>query len=297
MVPDVHVVLSAPLDFSQSLLTNVSGYFVAAQAGVLGIIALALALVSLIAQRENSTTDIRVYYHESLAFQIVASSLALLAILVIQLVWPLQALIHHLDLGITSLIFEYALLAFHLSWLLINLAAIAYFIATTFRFVQQSTRELLRERYTANIIFPYDLAQRLREQVYSNAAYDFGSLTGGVTSGGPTITFGFEHGKPHVVELTMTSKAPVILWDVRMNWVDWVVRRWSARCRVDVDTTASSTAAFGNQGPMLWFTPTFAFPMRCRIDLCKRRGGVPLTDLEKFVLWHAFHFRRIRNGI
>ena len=56
VVPDVHVVLSAPLDFSQSLLTNVSGYFVAAQAGVLGIIALALALVSLIAQRENSTT-------------------------------------------------------------------------------------------------------------------------------------------------------------------------------------------------------------------------------------------------
>ena len=116
----------------ETLLLSVSGYFLAAQAGALGVITLALALVTLIAQRQTSATDIALYYHESMAFQIVASSVALLAILAAQLLWPLQLLLHRLSLGSQHFIFEFGLLGIHLAWLLMNLAAIAYFIDTTF---------------------------------------------------------------------------------------------------------------------------------------------------------------------
>ena len=85
-----------------ALLLSVSGYFLAAQAGALGVITLALALVTLIAQRQTSATDIALYYHESMAFQIVASSVALLAVLVVQLLWPLQLLLHQLILVVRT---------------------------------------------------------------------------------------------------------------------------------------------------------------------------------------------------
>ena len=287
---------SAPLLFNNSLLVNVSGYFIAAQVGVLGIIALALALVSLIAQRENSATDIRVYYHESLAFQIVASSLALLAILVVQLVWPLQMLIHYFGLGHESLAFEYFLQGVHLIWLTINLAAIAYFIATTFRFVQQSTRELLRERYTANVIFPHDLTQRLHETFYTNASNDIGNLGRQSSTGQPTATFGFDYGVPSIAEVTLTRKGSRVLWDIRMNWVGWVVRRWFERCRQAQEDTMSEPLLSAHLGPQLWFTPKFKFPIVDSIDLCKRRGGVPLTTFERLVLRHSFRFRRWHDG-
>ena len=287
---------SAPLVLDKMLLSSVSGYFIATQVGILGIVALALALVSLIAQRENSATDILVYYHESLAFQIVASSLALLAILVIQLIWPLQMVIHRIDLGMKTLVFEFGLLALHLVWLIVNLGAIAYFIATTFRFVQQSTRELLRERYTANVVFPRDLTSRLHESIYMNAAYDLSNIGNESAADHPTVTFGFDYGEPFLVELTLRNRASIVLWDVRMNWIRWVARRWSERCRKSPPNETAPTTLFANQEPLLWFTPNFAFPVRGRIDLCKRRGGVRFTAVEKLVLRHAFRFRRASNG-
>ncbi|MGE3710704.1 MAG: hypothetical protein AB7G35_13610 [Hyphomicrobiaceae bacterium] len=65
----------------KSLLTNVASYLITAQVGVLGVVSIAIGLVTIIAQRENASTDVQVYYHESLAFGVVASSIALLAVL------------------------------------------------------------------------------------------------------------------------------------------------------------------------------------------------------------------------
>jgi hypothetical protein len=70
----------------KGLITNVSSYLISTQVGVLGVVSIALALVTLIAQRDASSTDVQVYYHESLSFEIVASSVALLAVLCAQLV-------------------------------------------------------------------------------------------------------------------------------------------------------------------------------------------------------------------
>jgi hypothetical protein len=63
----------APAPDVKSIMLNVAGYLITAQVGVLGVITLALALVTLIAQRESASTDVKLYYHESLSFEIVAS--------------------------------------------------------------------------------------------------------------------------------------------------------------------------------------------------------------------------------
>ncbi|MCY3701359.1 MAG: hypothetical protein OXG16_01585 [Rhodospirillales bacterium] len=284
------------LFLNDSLLLSVSGYFVTTQVGALGIIALALALVSLIAQRENSATDIKVYYRESFAFEIVASSLALLCVLVIQLLWPFQTILHETGFGMRSLLFEYCLLVFHLCWLTVNLGAIAYFINVTFRFAQQSTRVQLRERYTANIVFPSDLAHRLQTMIYLNAAYNIDETDRDQAADLPTATFGHDFGEPCVVELEMRSRIPLVLRDVRMAWIRWAVRRWYTRCQTAAEEVSATRLGVDEVSPMLWFPPSFSHPIGGKIGLCIRRNGVPLTTVEKFVIRQAFEFRRHRDG-
>ena len=229
-LPIVSPIGSSPADFDFDTLFSVSGYFIAAQASVLGVISLALALVTLIAQRDNSSTDIKVYYHESLAFEIVASCVALLFVLATQLLWPLQSLLHRSEFGSPNLVFEYFLLAFHLGWLLLNLSAVSYFIATTFRFVHQSARESLRERYTRNVILPHDLFRRLRSHLYGIASTEFDAFDVDDANAQPIVTFGFDDGDHNTREVVTNFLRPAKLRDVRMLWVQWVLRRWSARC-------------------------------------------------------------------
>ncbi|MBC2664229.1 hypothetical protein H7F51_01715 [Novosphingobium flavum] len=286
---------SAPLSELKTLILYVSSYLLGAQIGVLGVISLSLALVTLIAQREGSATDVQVYYHESFSFELVASCVALAVVLCAQLLWPLQFLLHRLGLGTDLQIFKLSLLGVHLAWLLVNLAAVAYFIATTFRFVQQSARETLRERYTANVVLPRDLTQRLRDQLYSLATKN---LIGDEEEdrGRPTATFGFDFGAPWSVEIETPFDRPVVLHDVRMTWVRWVLRRWSARCeRAAGQQPAPALNGLGHQGPFIWFTCQMRGVLHGDVSWCRRRGGVPLTAFEKFVLRRAFIFRSSRD--
>jgi hypothetical protein len=94
--------LSTPGLDIKTLLTSVASYLISAQAGVLGVISIAIGVVALIASREGSWTDVQVYYHESLAFQVVASCIALLAVLCAQLLWPFQFLLHRFGEGTDS---------------------------------------------------------------------------------------------------------------------------------------------------------------------------------------------------
>jgi hypothetical protein len=280
---------SPPAIDIKALLLNASSYLISTQVGLLGVISLALALVTLIALREGSSTDVQVYYHESLAFELVASCMALLAVLCTQLLWPLQFLLHRFGLGTDLQVFKLSLLALHLGWLLLNLAAVAHFIATTFRFVQQSARELLRERYTANVVQPRDMAERLRQQLYGLAAKEL--LGGREDDEGvqPSFAFGFDD--PRTVEIETTFARSAVLYDVRMTWVRWVLRRWSARCIKVAGECARGRLELGHQGPLLWFTPHMDLPLQGTVGWCRRRMGVPLTAVEKIVLRRAFRFR------
>lgn len=279
-------------------IMSVSGYLLGAQIGLLSVISLALALVTLIAQREGSSTDVQVYYYESFSFELVASCVALAAVLCVQLFWPMQALLQWTGLGAGIATFKLSLLGAHLVWLLINMAGVAFFIATTFRFVQRSTRELLRERYTANVVMPRELTARLRRHMYASASQElFVPVDTNGRDERPSVTFGIELGEPRNVEIKTHFKRPMALIDVRMIWVRWVLRRWSKRCLINAVTQpASGIAGLRRQAPNICFTPHFDQALTGQVAWCRRRGGAPLTALERFVLRRAFVFRRLRNA-
>lgn len=278
------------------LIFEVSSYLGAVQVGLLAIISLPLALVTLIAQGEHSTIDVRIYYHQSFAFELVASCIALLAALSVQIVWPIQTLLEENFVSLGPQQSKIWLSGIHLAWLLMNLVGFAHFVAITFGFVQQSTRERLRKQYTANVVLPQEIAERLRQHLYglgSQEAVDPGSDD----ENQPGATFGFDFGPPYVVEGQAIFSKPVQLHDVHMIWVQWVVRRWAARCLANASKSAHPSApAFGYEAPRLWFTPRMDHPIQPgAVGWCRRRGGVPLTRVERFVLRRSFRFRAAVN--
>lgn len=281
-------VVGTPEDL-KSFILNVSSYLITAQVGVLGVISLALALVTLIAQRESSSVDVQVYYHESLSFEVVASCIALLAVLCGQLLWPAHFVAHWLGFGGQSQVFKLGLLAVHVTWLLLNLGGLAHFITVTFGFVQQSEREKLRERFTAHVILPAEMTRRFREQIYGAA--DMASLGGAAIGNAPSVFFGHDFGEPYDEEIVATFEKSVKLGDVRMKWVGWTLRRWAARSGQSGKATGAA-GFLGSGEPTMWFTPDLNSVLKGRVVWCRRRGGHPLTAVEKFVLKQAFSFRR-----
>ncbi|MGQ3675791.1 hypothetical protein ACT6QH_09885 [Xanthobacter sp. TB0139] len=262
----------------EALMLNVSSYLLGAQIGLLGVISLSLTLVTLIAQKEGSSTDIQLYYHESMALELVASCVALAVVLCVQFVWPLQLLLHHIGLGAGVQLFKLVLFSLHLFWLLVNLCVAAYFILTTFRFVQQSARERFRDRYTAYVILPRDLERYLRTQLYAHGGQNM-----------PGLSFGEVPRQAGTNELESHFSHPMMIHDVRMRWVHWVARRWwtrSLKAMPELDQQPESAR------PRLFFIPTPDEQLSGPVALCKRVGGTPLTYFERLILKCSFRFRR-----
>ena len=276
------------------LLLSLSSYLITAQVGVLGVITLALALVTIIAQQESSSTDIKIYYHESLAFEVVASCIALLTVLCAQLVWPAQVLILWSNLSVDTLFFRYCLFGVHIFWLLLNLGGLAHFISTTFSFVQQSHRELMRERYTANVLQPQEMYQRIRQRLYTAAAEDLLRVQNNSPTR-PSVAFGFDFGDPYTVEMKSNFQRAVELRDVRMIWVKWVLNRWAIRCLSPDKENQPELDSSMEQGPLIWFELHLDNPIKGEVSWCKSRDGVSLTRFERLLLRRAFCFRRTKS--
>ena len=65
-------------------MNDAASYLITAQVGLVAVVSVAVGLVTLIAQRDDrssSNTDIQLYYDGSLAYEVVASSVALLLVL------------------------------------------------------------------------------------------------------------------------------------------------------------------------------------------------------------------------
>lgn len=282
----------------ESSLLSVSGYLIAAQVGLVMVIAIALALITIIAQRESSSTDVQVYYHESLSFEVVASCMALVAVLCAQLLWPLQSLLHWLGGGTDLLVFKLMLLGVHVVWLLVNITGLAHFVAITFRFVQQSAREELREQYTVEVVQPAEMTNRLREQLYMQAGSEILGEADDEDepSGQPEVDLGFNFSKMETVEIETNFTRPMVLHDLRVIWVRWVARRWATRCEAAAAKQPSRPQlGLIRDRPLLIFTPKLDQPLLGSVAWCGRTGGVPLSRLERLVLRLAFRFRRQRN--
>lgn len=267
------------------LIDTLPAMFLAVQIGLLTIISLALALVTLIAQRDDATTDIKVYYHESMFFGMAASGIALVLVLVAQLFWPLQTLYRHLAGSSPSAVFDFLLTTAHAIWLVVNLCGVAHFVAVTFDFVQPSSRKRLRERYTANAVVPHQLAEVFRRQLYLQAE--------GVSSGTDVrAAFGLLFRPRGDEQLRRDFGEGEMLADVHMRLVRWVLRHWQERCELNRDSEATD----GNFPPKLTFIPVPGRILSGSEAWCVREGGVPLTSLERWLLKLAFRFERIERG-
>jgi hypothetical protein len=280
----------------KSLLKDVASYLIAAQVGILGVVSVAIGIVTLISQRDDrssTNTDVRLYYMESLAYEVVLSGAALLIVLCVQLFWPLQFLAHLAHLGGTDLAFKAALTAFHLGWLLLNLAVFAQFLLTTLHFVEPTARERLRERYTANVIVPGDLRQRLLRVFYSNAPKELVPLP--EDQSGLLLTFGHSMLSDGNVELRTKFVAPSVLRDVWLRPLGFVLRRWWHRSERSLTQPRRQSALRGHD---VWLSlePSFDGRFEGEVAWCRRRGGVPLRGWERWVIRRCYRFRRYADG-
>jgi len=274
---------------TETLLNTFAGYAIAAQTGVLGVISIAVGLVPLIAERQGAGTDVKVYYYASLAFEVVASCIALLLVLCVQLVWPIHVAISRLNDGMVTQMSKLTLLGFHLAWLALNLSAMAHFVATTLRFVQQTARQELRELYTANAVLPFEMTKRMRQALYLAAGAEMSQRprrNDGENSEQLEVHFGMDFGQP---EMYRTFSGSAALNDVYVPLVKWAALRWHKRCkRLGI---ISSKGGLGPEGPTLFFPLHLDYVVRGTIPFCSRRGGVPLDRVEQFMLAFAFRFR------
>lgn len=137
--------------------------------------------------------------------------------LTLQLFWPLQHILHVVGLGGRDYSFKLGLAALHALWFTFNLTLFLQFITTTLRFVEPSSREILRERYSANEVIPRDAEKRLLRALYYTAPSQiFGKQA---LSEGPNIAFGHGMGLGdfRVSEVTITFSRPTRLVDVRLK--------------------------------------------------------------------------------
>ena len=123
------------------------GILIVIQTGVLGVISIALALVTIIAPKNNETSIVDIYYHESRVFEIIASSFALLIVLCPQVFMPISTIYSfNLKTG------NFLLSIIPITWLVFNLIRISHFIMITFDFVNPDERKKIRKRFTRNFV-------------------------------------------------------------------------------------------------------------------------------------------------
>ncbi|WP_140981011.1 hypothetical protein [Bradyrhizobium guangdongense] len=276
---------------TKGVLKDFASYLIAAQVGLLGIVSVAIGIVTLISQRDDrssTNTDIRLYYMESLAYEVVLSGAALLIVLCTQLLWPAQFLTHLAHLGGTDLLFKAILTTFHLSWLLLNLAIFAQFVLTTLRFVEPSARGRLRERYTANVIVPNDLGLRLLRAFYGNAPKEL--VLAADNEPALLVTFGHSMLTEGDVELREIFASPTLLNDVWLRPLGFVLRGWWRR---SAPTPPPDRHQSSLRGHDVWlsFEPSFEGRLEGEVTWCRRRGGVAFQSWERWVIRQCYRFR------
>jgi len=277
-----------------AFVKDINSYFVAGQVGILGIVSVAVGVVTLLMQRDDQasgTTDVRLYYSQSFAYEVVTSGIALLIVLCAQLFWPGQFVLHFLQAQGANLTFELGLTIAHAIWLLANLLLFYQFIVTTLRFVEPDARKRMRDRYTADVAMPRDLASRLLQALYLTAPQ---SISGGARDEGPDVQLGFGSyflTQP-TTEVEFRFPRPSRLFDVRMKLLAIVTRGW--RKRVQSTQPVSNRMQLGGRK----WDGELNVPFSFESDLdgptawLLREGPVALTRWERFLVRWSFLFTR-----
>jgi hypothetical protein len=275
-------------------LKDATSYLLAAQVGLLAIVSVAVGLVTLIAQRDDgssTSTDIQLYYNGALAYEVVASSVALLLVLCVQIFWPLDYAARAFGHEQAEPVVKVVLTALHMLWLAINIGAFAQFVAMSLRFVEPKARENMREQYTANVIVPDDLRRRILPWMYMTLPKTL--LPESEADTGPLIAFGQGLADSGEIEISVNLSEPALLWDVRVWPLGIALRRWWRRVEAAGRPGLRPSAVLG-RGISLALTPSFGFPVRGEKIWCRRSGGVALTAWEKRLIRYSFKYRKAK---
>ncbi len=261
----------------------------AAQATLIGLVfPIAIALVTLLVQRDetsNTLSDIQVYYDQSLAYRVGASAIGLSLVLVLQLVWPAEAVVVHLGFSPTELLPQ-AVVTLLTVWLVANLVALWNFLRTSLSFIRPSERAILRRRFAANSAVLGDIARRYGQHHYMDAGRQTGLVTDDENVEQPSLMFGMAMEDWGTSEVTTARDSNDLLHDVWLRPLVWVIRRWWRR---SVERGIDQT--FPRAGPALQFAPQFGLRVPPDGVVCRQNGGAPLTKFEHHVLRICFRFR------
>jgi hypothetical protein len=273
----------------RQFLTDVGSYLISGQIGVLAIVSVAVGVVTLLSQRFDGSsvnTDIRLYYVESYSYELAVSGVALLIVLTLQLFWPLQHALHAAGLGGPDYSFKLALTLLHALWFSFNLLLFLQFISTTLRFVEPSSRETLRERYSANEVIPSDAKKRLLRTLYFQAPLQFFGR-----DEGPNISFGHSMGLDDnsIEEIITVFSAPTRLVDVRLRPLKWVLEHWKKRSQKPPPRTVQDRNV--RSDGQLAILANFDDALEGQRAWVLRRDGLPLTGLEKWIIRKCFSFK------
>jgi hypothetical protein len=278
-------------------LKDFGGFLITAQVGLLAVVSVAVGVVTFIAQRDDrtSTTEVGLYYTESLSYEIVASSSALLLVLCVQLFWPLQGLLHILGYGGRDMVFAVSLTVLHACWLALNVLLFSQFLLVTLRFVEPKARERMRKRFTANIITPNYNRANLLNMLYMHAP---GAMVPDADSKkGTYITFGYgtvsDGGE---VEIETDFRRPTKLFDVWTRPLGIVLRRWHARSVKSLDANPKRRNLFGGNLIALALRLGFESVYDQPFGWAVRLRGSPLQQWEKWVIRQCFRFRRFHDS-
>jgi hypothetical protein len=276
-------------------LKDVDSYLIAGQVGILGIVAVAVGIVTLLSQRDDrssATSDVRLYYSESLAYEVVTSGVALLVVLCVQLFWPLQFALRLMQGRGQNPTFELILTVLHALWMVANVLLFYQFMRTTLSFVEPDARVRMRDRYTADTALPRDIAKRLLQVFYMGAPQTlFGKET---LSEGPSIQFGFgrffvAEGK---TEIETRFSKPSRLIDVRLRLLGVALRGWHRRVR-EAKKVAKPSPLGARKGDGEVIIPiSFDSYLDGPTAWVLREGEVALSWWERQLVKRSFRFAR-----
>lgn len=215
-------------------LKDIGSYLLGGQLTVLGVVAVAVSVVTLLAQRTegaSARTEIRLYYVESFAYELATGGVALAIVLALQLFWPLQVALTVIFGDADLVASETLLTVVHTVWLAVNLALFFQFLMTTLRFVEPSARMRLREQYAASAVLPHDVHRRLLPHLYVQLADPILGKASAAT--GPHLSVGFARRSfPDAIpQVTRRFRRSMQLVDIWERPLAWAMRSWAARVR------------------------------------------------------------------
>jgi len=283
--------LSYPRTLSLSFLKDVASYLITAQIGVLAIVSVAVGVVTLLSERDDGAsinTDIRLYYVESYSRELAVSGVALLLVLTVQMFWPAQHILHALSYRQVGTWSELTLSIAHSMWFCVNLLLFFQFISTTLHFVEPSSRESLRERYSANEVIPNDAAARLTNVLYANLCQTiFGNVD---PEKGPIVFFGHNFLENTTPEIYVDFGSQARLVDVYVRPLKWALSRWQRRVRAQPAQRRRFGAPLWNDS--IAVAPNFEGELTGRTPLLWRTGAVGLSPIEQWVIRRSLRFSR-----